>query len=206
MAQYTKNPPLLEAALAADPLQQLAQWLQAARDAGMIEPDAMTLATVDAQQRPSARIVLFKGFVDGGLSFYTNYEGRKGRELAANPHAALVFWWDRFERQVRVEGKVEKLSPQASEQYFHARPRGSQLGALSSQQSQPVASREVLDQRLADNEQRHAGQEVPWPEFWGGYRLIPEAIEFWQGRLNRMHDRLVYRRENAGWKIERLEP
>lgn len=206
MAQYIKNPPLLETALAADPLDQLAQWLQAARDAGMIEPDAMTLATVDAQQRPSARIVLFKGIVDGGLSFYTNYEGRKGRELAANPHAALVFWWDKFERQVRVEGKVEKLSPQASEQYFHARPRGSQLGALSSRQSQPVASREMLDARLADNERLHAGAEVPRPQFWGGYKLVPEAIEFWQGRLNRMHDRLVYRREGAVWRIERIEP
>jgi pyridoxamine 5'-phosphate oxidase len=203
--QYVKNPPLSESALHADPLTQLQLWLDDAQAAGMIEPTAMTLATV-AGDRPSARIVLFKGFHDGGLCFYTNYEGRKGRELAANPHAAAVFWWDRLERQVRVEGRVAPLPVTLSDRYFQSRPRASQLGALTSRQSQVVASREEMDARLAENTRRLEGQPVPRPAFWGGYRIEPELVEFWQGRRDRLHDRLQYRRQPQGWSMERLEP
>lgn len=206
MAQYIKNPPLTESELLPDPLSQFEQWLQAAVDAGMQEPTAMTLATVNADGRPSARIVLFKGLHDGGLSFYTNYEGRKGRELAQNPHAALVFWWDKLERQIRIEGRVEKLPLEKSLEYFHSRPRASQLGATASQQSEVVSSRNELERRLQSITQQYEGQAVPLPEFWGGYRLMPETVEFWQGRRDRLHDRLQYRRTPPGWKVELLEP
>ena len=206
MAQYTRNPPLTESELLAQPLAQFEQWLQAAVDIGMQEPTAMTLATVDAEGRPSARVVLFKGIEDGGLCFYTNYEGRKGRELEQNPHVALVFWWDRLERQVRIEGRVDKLPSAISQEYFHSRPRASQLGALASRQSRVVASRDELEQRLAAATREHEGREVPLPPFWGGYRVEPQMLEFWQGRRDRLHDRLVYRRDGEGWRIERLEP
>ncbi|HSW12973.1 MAG TPA: pyridoxamine 5'-phosphate oxidase [Solimonas sp.] len=206
MTHHTKNAPLADGDLLADPLRQLERWLQEAHDAGMLEPTAMSLGTVDTQGQPSVRIVLFKGFVDGDLSFYTNYEGRKGRELAANPRCAATFWWDRLERQVRVEGRVEKLPEALSREYFYRRPRESQLGALTSQQSAVVGSRDELDRRWEENAQRHAGHEVPFPEFWGGYRLIPRSIEFWQGRRGRLHDRLLYTRTADGWRVERLEP
>lgn len=206
MKQYIKNVPLGDGALLADPLAQLEAWLQDARDAGLLEPTAMALGTVGTDGQPSVRIVLFKGFVDGGLSFYTNYDGRKGRELAANPRTAATFWWDRLERQVRIEGRVEKLPETLSREYFYRRPRESQLGALTSQQSAVVASREELDRRWEDNAQRYAGQEVPFPHFWGGYRLIPHSVEFWQGRHGRLHDRLLYTHTNGHWRIERLEP
>lgn len=203
--QYVKNPPLLEADLLPDPLAQLQRWLDEAQAAGMIEPGAMTVATVSGSQ-PSARIVLFKGFHQGGLTFYTNYEGRKGRELAQNAAIAAVFWWDKLERQVRIEGRVQQLPPQMSEQYFHGRPRASQLGALASHQSQVVQTRAELDQRLEQVTRQHEGAEVPWPPHWGGYRIEPASIEFWQGRRDRMHDRLLYCREGGNWRIERLEP
>lgn len=204
--QYDRNPPLDEGSLAAAPLTQFASWLDAARAAGMIDPTAFTLATVGADGRPSARVVLFKGVVDAGLSFYTCYEGRKGRELEARPFAAATFWWDRLERQVRFEGSVRKLSREVSQRYFETRPRSSQLGALTSRQSRVVATREELDARLASNEQRLQGQPVPLPDHWGGYVLHPESVEFWQGRGGRLHDRLRYRREAEGWIVERLEP
>jgi pyridoxamine 5'-phosphate oxidase len=206
MPQYDRNPPLDEAQVQADPLAQFELWLGEARAAGLVEPTAMNLATVDAQGRPSARMVLFKGFQESGFCFYTNYNSRKGAELAARPVAALTFWWDRLERQVRIEGRVERLPEALSERYFHSRPRGSQLGAYSSRQSAPVADRAILDARLEENTRRFAGQDVPLPSFWGGYRVVPEAIEFWQGRRDRLHDRLLYRLENGTWRIERLEP
>lgn len=206
MSQYTKNRLIADGDLLPDPLQQLAIWLQDAQEAGLIEPTAMALGTVDAAGQPSVRIVLFKGFVGEALSFYTNYEGRKGRELAANPRVAATFWWDRLERQVRVEGRVEKLPETLSREYFYRRPRESQLGALTSQQSAVVASREELDRRWEDNAQRYAGQEVPFPAFWGGYAIHPQTIEFWQGRRGRLHDRLLYTRQPDGWRIARLEP
>jgi pyridoxamine 5'-phosphate oxidase len=206
MSQYDRNPPLEEDQVLADPLAQFELWLEQAKAAGMIEPTAMNLATVDAQGRPSARMVLFKGFHQGGFCFYTNYQSRKGAELAARPAAALSFWWDRLERQVRVEGVVERLPAELSERYFHSRPRGSQLGAYTSRQSAPLADRAELDARLAANTRRFEGQEVPHPEFWGGYRVVPETIEFWQGRRDRLHDRLLYRRQQDKWTIVRLEP
>lgn len=204
--QYEKNPPLLEAELLADPLDQLARWLADAVAIGQIEPSAMTLATVDSDGRPSARVVLFKGFHEGLLSFYTNYEGRKGREIEARPDVAATFWWDRLERQVRVEGRAQRLPREVSRRYFESRPRGSQLGALTSRQSSIVASREELDARMAENEARLQDQPVPLPEFWGGYGIRPESVEFWQGRRGRLHDRLRYMRIDQGWRIERLEP
>ncbi len=205
MSQYTKNSPLGDGDLLADPIAQLAAWLDDAKGAGLIEPTAMALGTsVDGQ--PSVRIVLFKGFVGEDLSFYTNYEGRKGRELAQNPHCAATFWWDRLERQVRIEGTVEKLPEALSREYFYRRPRESQIGAMTSRQSAVVASREELDRRWEDNAQRLAGSEVPFPAFWGGYRLIPRSIEFWQGRRGRLHDRLLYTKNQNEWGVERLEP
>ena len=206
MPDYKLNKPLLENSLAADPLAQLAAWLEAARAANLIEPTAMTLATVGADGRPSARIVLYKGPHEGGLTFFTNYESRKARELARGAPAALVFWWDKLERQVRVEGRVYKVSREMSEKYFHGRPRQSQLSAYTSRQSAVVASRKELEKRLAQNEKQIGKGEVPLPDHWGGYVLKPESFEFWQGQPGRLHDRLVYRREDRGWKIERLEP
>lgn len=197
---------LNEADLNPDPLKQLERWVSEARAAGLIEPTAMTLATVGAGAKPSARVVLFKGLHDGKLTFYTNYESRKGTELARDPQAALVFWWDKLERQIRVEGRVEKLPPEFSERYFHSRPRISQLSAYTSHQSRAVVTRAELEERFARNEKRFAGQEVPLPETWGGYALTPDYFEFWQGRRGRLHDRLVYQPASDGWRIERLEP
>jgi pyridoxamine 5'-phosphate oxidase len=199
-------PPLDESDLNADPLAQLELWLGEARAAGLIEPTAMTLATVNADARPSARVVLFKGLHDGKLTFYTNYESRKGTELARNAQAALVFWWDKLERQIRVEGRVEKLPRELSERYFHSRPRLSQLAAYTSRQSRAVVTRAELDARLQQNEKRFDGKDVPLPESWGGYAVTPEYFEFWQGRRGRLHDRLVYQPSGDGWRIERLEP
>jgi pyridoxamine 5'-phosphate oxidase len=206
MPQYTRNPSLDESALHADPLAQLTRWLGEAREAGMIEPTAMALATATPDGRPSVRIVLFKGLTDGGLTFYTNYESRKGSELKDNPRAALVFWWDKLERQVRIEGVVEQLPHEQSRAYADSRPRASQLSAYASRQSRVVASRAELEARFSAAEKRFEGLPVPLPAHWGGYRLRPERFEFWQGRRDRLHDRLVYRSTADGWRIERLEP
>jgi pyridoxamine 5'-phosphate oxidase len=206
MPQYTRNPPLLESDLDKDPLAQLAAWLKAAEGAGMQEPTAMTLATVGADGRPSARIVLYKGPYEDGLTFFTSYGSRKGAELRAGAPAALVFWWDRLERQVRVEGHVDKVPRELSDRYFRNRPRLSQLSALTSKQSRLVDSRAALEQRLAENEKKLEGKEVPRPDDWGGYVLRPDCFEFWQGQVGRLHDRLVYRKDGARWKVERLEP
>ncbi len=206
MAQFTKNPPLNESDLPPAPRALLEQWLADAIAAPMQEPTAMTLATVGADGTPSARIVLFKGFHEDGLTFYTNYESHKGLDLAANAKVALVFWWDKLERQVRIEGHAQKLPEEVSRRYFHQRIRDSQLGAITSRQSQVVATREELDARLDANEARYQGAEVPFPTFWGGYSVTPTLVEFWQGRHGRLHDRLQYRSKGAGWFIERLEP
>ncbi len=206
MSQYERNPPLNETDIAADPLMQFERWLADAVAAEMIEPTAMTLATVDAQGRPSARVVLYKGLHQGGPTFYTNYEGRKGRELANNAHVALVFWWDKLERQIRIEGQVTRLPPEVSKVYFDSRPRGSRVGAIVSRQSAVVASRAELDARYEARLAEYEGKDIPLPAYWGGYRVEISNMEFWQGRRRRLHDRLRYVRTNDGWRVERLEP
>jgi pyridoxamine 5'-phosphate oxidase len=191
-----------------DPVAQFGRWFDRARAADLIEPNAMTLATVSPLGRPSARVVLLKGFGPDGFVFYSNYASRKGAELAANPYAALVFWWPPLERQVRIEGRVGRTSREESEAYWRTRPPGSRLAALASAQSEAIAGREVLVRRVGELAERHRDGEVPLPEAWGGYRLLPDAFEFWQGRPDRLHDRFRYTRQPSppGWAVERLSP
>ena len=195
---------LSEADLAPTWHEQLVRWLRAAQD--LREPNAMVLATAGPDGRPSARTVLLKGLDERGLVLFTNLTSRKATDLAGNPRAALVLPWVDLERQVHVEGGVEQLTRAESEAYFRTRPRGAQLGAWASHQSQVIAGREVLEARMADLEQRWAGQDVPLPDFWGGIRVVPEVVEFWQGRPSRLHDRLRYRHEGDRWVVERLSP
>jgi pyridoxamine 5'-phosphate oxidase len=188
-----------------DPLRQFERWFNEALEAKLPLPNAMTLATVSASGAPSARIVLLKGVDHGGFVFFTNYRSRKGRELDAHPGACLLFFWAELERQVRIDGRVEKVSEAESEEYFAARPLGARHSAWASAQSERVAGRAVLEQALEEARARY-GDNPPRPPHWGGYRVLPESIEFWQGRANRLHDRLVYTRAAGGWTLERLSP
>jgi pyridoxamine 5'-phosphate oxidase len=196
--------------VADDPIEQFQTWFDEALDAELEEPNAMTLATAAPDAAPSARVVLLKGVDDRGFRFYTNYESRKGTELAQNPNVALVFWWAPLERQVRIEGRAERLPDEESTAYFHSRPRGSQLGAWASPQSRVVADRDELEANLDEVEAEYEDAEtIPRPQHWGGYVVRPTALEFWQGRPNRLHDRLRYRRpdvDSTNWTLDRLAP
>jgi pyridoxamine 5'-phosphate oxidase len=198
--------PLDERAVAGEPIRQIEAWFAEARGSGLLEPNAMALATASLDGRPSVRIVLLKGIDAQGLTFFTNLDSRKAQELAANPRAALCFWWDRLERQLRIEGRVEKVAAEEADAYFASRPHGSRIGAWASPQSRVIASRAVLEADVAREEGRFEGQDVPRPPVWGGYRIVPELVELWQGRSDRLHDRLVYRRGADGWTLERLAP
>ena len=189
-----------------DPIEQFGRWIEEALEEGLLLPNTMTLATASADGRPSARMVLLKGFDRRGFVFYTNYESRKSRELSHNPNAALVFYWARLERQVRVEGRVERVSDDDSDAYFASRPLESRLGAWASLQSQRLESRRKLEERLAELEAEHATGDVPRPPHWGGWLVRPSLVELWQGRPNRLHDRFVYTRRGDGWDRERLYP
>lgn len=196
---------LTEDELEKDPIAMFTAWMNDAVGKGIEEPNGMALATASAEGLPAVRLVLLRGFDTGGFVFYTNYDSAKGKDLEANPVAAATFWWSALERQVRVSGRVQKTSREESEAYFRSRPRGHQLSAWASPQSQPVNGREELQARQEEVEARFPG-EVPLPENWGGYRLIPESIEFWQGRENRLHDRFVFQKVQGAWTVTRLAP
>jgi len=191
-----------------DPFVLFRDWYQMAEESGLFMPEAMTLATAGADGAPSARMVLLKGFDERGFTFFTNYESRKARELEENPRAALILHWAVLERQVRVEGTVQRISEAESFAYFSSRPRGSRIGAWASEQSRPLHDRADLEARVREMEDRFKGQDIPLPPYWGGYRVVPNLIEFWQGRVSRLHDRWVFRRAGpeTDWTLERLYP
>ncbi|MBN2731680.1 MAG: pyridoxamine 5'-phosphate oxidase [Balneolaceae bacterium] len=197
---------LVEDEIANDPIEQFAVWFRQALAADLRDANAMMLATASAEGKPSARVVLLKGFDQLGFRFYTNYQSRKGRELEENPYASLCFFWPELERQVRIEGEVKKMSREDSATYFEKRPRLSQLGAWASSQSSEVESREVLEQNFEKMKERFDGKDIHLPEFWGGFSVQPARIEFWQGRPGRLHDRIVYKKSGDAWEIVRLSP
>ncbi len=189
-----------------DPIDLFDEWFAEARESGILLPESTSLATATPEGVPSSRMVLLKAFSADGFVFYTNYQSRKAVELDANPRAALLLHWAVLQRQVRVEGRVERIGAAESEAYFRTRTRGSQIGAWASRQSNTLHVRSELEEQVSEVEERFKNQEIPLPEFWGGYRVVPERIEFWQGRLNRLHDRLIYSRQEGGWDTERLYP
>ncbi len=189
-----------------DPFELFEAWFKQAEQSGIVLPESMTVSSVGEDGRPSARVVLLKEHDENGFVFYTNYGSRKGQELDHHPLACLTFHWNILQRQVRIEGRVERVSHQQSENYFHSRGRGSQVGAWASHQSQVIANRQVLEQQVSAYKEKFASGEVPLPEFWGGYRVIPDCIEFWQGKADRLHDRFRYTSDAKGWKVDRLSP
>ncbi len=189
-----------------DPIAFFKQWFNEALESGVPEPSAVCLSTATSNGIPSGRMVLLKGIEEGGFNIYTNYNSRKGQELAENPHAAITAFWAELERQVRIEGRVEKLSRERSQAYFQSRPEGSRIGAWASPQSETIADREELERLQREYEQKFEGEEIPIPEHWGGYRVQPTAIEFWQGRPSRLHDRLRFRKAGDAWQLARLAP
>jgi pyridoxamine 5'-phosphate oxidase len=202
---YTQQS-LIETDVNPDPIVQFQTWFDAAVAAQLPEPNAMTIATSTPDGIPSARIVLLKAVDDRGFVFFTNYNSHKGQELLANPHAALVFLWTEQERQVRVQGRVEKIAPAESDEYYYSRPAGSRLGAWASNQSEVIPDRTVLETRLEELKHQHPDGDIARPDHWGGFRVIPTVIEFWQGRSSRLHDRLRYQKVTEGWTIDRLAP
>lgn len=206
MRKEYSDKPLLEEQLLRDPSEQFLLWFREAVDAELYEPNAMVLATHGLHGMPSARVVLLKELHNGGFVFFTNYESRKGEEIDHNPMASLLFYWPELHRQVRVEGRLEKTTEQENQEYFSLRPRGAQVGAWASRQSTALSSRQDLEENVRTMEERFNGNEVPCPPYWGGYRLKPSYLEFWQGRRSRLHDRLVYEKEGGEWRIKRLAP
>ena len=206
MSEAERARPLRRSDLDPDPLRQFHAWFDEARAAGVVQPERIAVATASAEGAPSVRMLLLKSAAEDGFGFHTNFESRKAAELAENPRAALAFYWYELGRQVRVEGAVERVAPEDSEAYFATRPRGAQLAAWTSAQSRPVASRDELERRYAEVAERFGDGEVPLPEHWGGYRVVPDTYEFWQHRENRLHDRFRYTRAREGWRIERLAP
>ncbi|MCF8256887.1 MAG: pyridoxamine 5'-phosphate oxidase [Flavobacteriales bacterium] len=200
------NRPLTESSIVADPFEQFAQWMEEAVNSQILDPYAMCVSTVGKDFWPSSRIVYLRDVAEGGFIFYTNYDSHKASDIAQHPLAAINFHWSELERQVRIEGTVEKVSEERSDAYWASRPRESQVSAWMSEQSQVVESREVLESRKADILMRFEGMDIPRPPHWGGYAVMPERIEFWQGRPNRLHDRLVYLRQSTRWKVVRLNP
>ncbi len=206
LRQEYRSASLSEKEIENDPFQQFKKWFNEALEAQIFEPNVMTLATVDKSAKPHARIVLLKGFDNKGFTFFTNYNSHKGKQLAENPYGALVFFWAELERQVRIEGKIEKVDPSESDQYFQSRPRMSQIGASASPQSQVIESRNQLEQEFEQLNKKLEGQEIPRPLHWGGFQLIPTLIEFWQGRPSRLHDRIQFTLHEGKWIAERLAP
>jgi len=202
--QYSKST-LSVSSVSKDPFKQFEKWFQDVLNSGFLEPNAMTLATASKAGKPSARVVLLKGIHDGGFVFYTNYKSKKGKDIEDNPYGSILFYWDRLERQVRIEGKIEKVSQQESEEYFNTRPYKSRVGAWASKQSTVIESRSAIVKEFLKYMMKFK-THVPLPDVWGGYRLIPDSFEFWQGRPNRLHDRVRFTKNKGGWKIERLAP